>query len=70
MCETCKDGIYPKNWSDVEGKSGIISMACPDCGKLFWGYVTPPKESAQHSVHWTLRLLVWLKNNLGLGLRQ
>ncbi len=26
--------------------------------------------AAQHSVHWTLRLWTWLKNFVGLGLRQ
>ena len=27
-------------------------------------------KAAEHRVHWTLRLQAWLKNLIGLGLRQ
>ena len=60
MCETCKNGIYPTKWSDVEGKSGIASLACPDCGKLFWGDYGFPHKAAQQGVQWTLAT-VWQK---------
>lgn len=33
---------------------------------IVWVNIKP----AQHSVHWTLRLRAWLKNKIGLGLRQ
>ena len=47
MCETCKNGIYPTTWSDVEGKSGVDFLVCPDCGKKFWGEFFPITEAAQ-----------------------
>lgn len=33
-------------------------------------YFLQEDKAAEHRVHWTLRLWAWLKNCVGLGLRQ
>ena len=40
-----------------------------ETGNDWWNFVAII-ASAQHRVHWTLRLWAWLKKYVGLGLRQ
>lgn len=40
-----------------------------DCDDILTG-VIQELEAAEHRVRWTLRLQAWLKNVIGLGLRQ
>lgn len=66
------------NWNEDVGLTAIL-MNQYGTRELRWFGITIGQvgfgilvsvERAEQSTHWTLRLWAWLKNKIGLGLRQ